>query len=496
MVPLAKKVDPRLDRSIFVFNKFSDQLKGFTSTRELNRYLSSVSFPDAQYFFTSSPSKSDRDANRSKDKFKLKIETIHAEDMNILEQLQYDKRFQNTLGLPRFKRYLLELTWSKYQAGIPELLKRLRAFKKKSEDSLGHLSTQIDSLDSNRLRGNAARYVMQFLRNIEKLLSGTLEGNPSVNGQTTEEEKSQDETGDWKNFESTTISFSAVDWKVPHAASKLYGGQQFERLLAEFRVVCSKLTMAPLTADEIATAAGPQKVTTSSICAWAASDIVQKHIRRQLLPLVDHLFKRAIYVMKRLVGVAESMMESSSRARRRNGKQDPQDELEKYPFFTAAVRDSFDKFVDETAVSCKKKCIDEFLSTRLIYWELTNFSTEAKTLNLGPKTSREEAVKAVSKLANELFTRIKDRIVKNVMLKSYNFFLVPMQTDLWGEIQGNITCLTDSDLQELFEVSVTKARLSDAQKDMTLILEKFSDQEDLFLEYANNFSKGSNRFDL
>jgi hypothetical protein len=90
------------------------------------------------------------------------------------------------------KKHVLELTWKKYQDNIPELLKRLRTFKKKSETNLEHIQAQLKSLESNTLRGNAARYAMHFLQNIEKLLTGTLEGNPSINGQALDEEKAQD----------------------------------------------------------------------------------------------------------------------------------------------------------------------------------------------------------------------------------------------------------------------------------------------------------------
>jgi hypothetical protein len=45
------------------------------------------------------------------------------------------------------------------------------------------------------------------------------------------------ETGDWRNVEHTPIRFDPSEWKIPHANSKLYGGQQFERLLAEFKAV-------------------------------------------------------------------------------------------------------------------------------------------------------------------------------------------------------------------------------------------------------------------
>jgi hypothetical protein len=40
--------------------------------------------------------------------------------------------------------------------------------------------------------------------------------------------------------------------------------------------------------------------------------------------------------------------------------------------FTYHVKDLFYKFVDSTAKVCKEKCMDEFYSTRTIYWDLTS----------------------------------------------------------------------------------------------------------------------------
>jgi hypothetical protein len=76
LVGLVKKVDPRLDRSIFVFNKIADQIKGFTNTRELNRYLSSTAFPEAQYFFVTAASQTDRTKFRQKSAFKKRLEEL------------------------------------------------------------------------------------------------------------------------------------------------------------------------------------------------------------------------------------------------------------------------------------------------------------------------------------------------------------------------------------------------------------------------------------
>ncbi len=42
------------------------------------------------------------------------------------------------------------------------------------------------------------------------------------------------------------------------------------------------------------------------------------------------------------------------------------------------------------------------------------------------RSDAEETKKAVDALAKDLFTRLRERITKNVLLKFYNFLLVPM----------------------------------------------------------------------
>jgi len=237
--------------------------------------------------------------------------------------------------------------------------------------------------------------------------------------------------------------------------------------------------------DDIATATGPQKLNNAINSVWAASDIVQRQISRALNPLLDQLFKRAVYISKRLVEVVDTMMEAERKSRRK-GPSASSEELEQYPFFTHAVKDLFYKFVDRTAEVCKAKCRDEFLSTRIIYWERT--ALDGKDLKVDQNNA--DMKKVVTSLAEDLFVKIRDRIARNVALKTYNFFLVPMQTELWTEIQGSITCLSDSDLKELFEVDATVKKLEADENDMKLILGKFAKQESLLKQYASDFSNG------
>lgn len=63
------------------------------------------------------------------------------------------------------------------------------------------------------------------------------------------------------------------------------------------------------------------------------------------------------------------------------------------------------------------------------------------------------------------------------------------QTDLWGEVQSKITTLSDQMLEESFEVTVTKAKLKEDEKHLKDVLEKFRQQEELFRDAANVFSR-------
>jgi len=157
------------------------------------------------------------------------------------------------------------------------------------------------------------------------------------------------------------------------------------------------------------------------------------------------------------------------------------------------VKEIYFKFVDQTAAACKAKCVDEFYCTRLIYWDL-NLNQNGIDLNkytFANGTPDNTVHKAVMDLASKLFSDVRNRITKNVLLKCYNFFLIPMQTDLWGEVQSKITTMTDQMLEESFEVAVTKSKLKEDEKHLKDVLEKFKQQEAVFRDAVNAFSRPS-----
>lgn len=90
-----------------------------------------------------------------------------------------------------FLKYLTETTWKRYNDGIPDLLKQLRTIKKERTDNLENVQQQIRTLDKNKLRAMATNHVSDFLQLLVALLQGSLEGNPTINGQNSEEEKAR-----------------------------------------------------------------------------------------------------------------------------------------------------------------------------------------------------------------------------------------------------------------------------------------------------------------
>ncbi|KAM9977363.1 hypothetical protein ACTFIR_011225 [Dictyostelium discoideum] len=580
MLELAKKLDYKLDRSIFVFNKFHSLLTGdqpFTNGRDANRFLGSPSI-GAPTFFTTLPSTAQRSQCNSKDQLSQLCEQLQQTDLNILEQLQFDKKYERNVGLSAFRHWISEFTWRKYLDSVPEVLKRLNSFRTTSEDQLYQIRQQLERTNAVTLRQIANSYVsIEFIQCIEKLVTRTLEGNPSLNGQTLEEEKSQDETGDWYDHNGKPILLLNDEKLVTFYDNKLYGGQQFERLLTEFKCITEVIQLEELSISEVACAIGSNRPSNASVIAWAASDLAQKKIKEALLPLVDQLFKRATYILRRLVDIVDRMIENKKKSSfRRHGNstslfQDnsspssqsqsqsssisqsaslssenmiygiqsingsdsvsrPSHEntivnVEDHPYFIYSVKEMYFKYVDQIAADCKNKCMDEFYTTRLIYWDLQSnkdlkkFCTDSPCVSLNNSLNNnnksttpgnnnnnnnnnnnsnnnnsnhilnpKETHTMVTELASKLFQDIRNRMSKNIMLKCYNYFLIPMQMDLKLNIQDNITKLSDAMLEEIFEIQTTKERLREDEQHLAQICNQFIQQEENYKKYSQSFS--------
>jgi hypothetical protein len=501
LLELIKSIDPKLDRSVFAFTSLANHIKTFGETKDANQFFQSTlqAHNEKAFFLTLSDSETDPV------KYKERVAELTSADVDALEQLRFDRRFQNFLGALALRKHILDATWKLYQDNIPSVQNRLRALKANSEQTLEQLQTRIAGLDIFKLRSSASNFVMNFLSSTEKLIVGTLDGNPAQNGQTLIEEKA--ELGEWFDAKGQVVSLPDAD--LPYADTRIYGGQQFERLLAEFKAVAGGLSMEELPIDDVATAGGPSKLNNVTSVAWAASDLARRGVHRSFLPLLDQLIKRATAIMVRLTDIAVKMMiqaykknksrqaaagpgggaRSVGTLRGQNAAQSQEFDIspEEFPYYTHHVKDLFAEFVGHVADECREKCMDEFYCTKLIYWEVQQLQQQASS---GGSGKQQPALTSdnVQGLAQEIFDATKLRITRNILLKCHNYFLVPMQSPLWGEIHGKVSSLSNQTLEELFEVPLTTQRLQDEQRTLQHVLDRFVQQEANFQTASHAFS--------
>lgn len=139
------------------------------------------------------------------------------------------------------------------------------------------------------------------------------------------------------------------------------------------------------------------------------------------------------------------------------------DDPARHASFRHLVRDSFDAFVEAQALVLVQKCMDEFYSTRTVHYA---HGDEAQAL-VGDNvdTGNADAVKdAVVTMSKHVFGKLRERIVKNAVLKVYSFLVVPCQSALWSWVQAAVSSLSDAELQKRFDVVASTQQLQMAEK--------------------------------
>eukprot|EP01091_Cochliopodium_minus_P015076 TRINITY_DN5270_c0_g1_i1.p1 TRINITY_DN5270_c0_g1~~TRINITY_DN5270_c0_g1_i1.p1 ORF type:complete len:693 (-),score=219.54 TRINITY_DN5270_c0_g1_i1:93-2171(-) len=482
VIKLVKEADSDLTRTTIVFNGLYKQIRQFNSTQEINRYFSSTSGYETKVFHTSyiRPQLA-RECNGT-DPYRKKIWQTQKRDLEILEQLQFDRTYENSIGLHPLRKFIIKTSWKRFQDDIPVILDNLRDQMQHAKSSSDDLENKLKSISSSNLRSLANTFVLEFLQIIDSLISGNSEGNPTVNGQSLLEEEYGNGYGKWKNSEEKEVDINPT--KVSYFDCRLYGGQQFKRLLSVFKEVVVNTEMREISIDEVATAAGVNKINNLPNYTWAACELASQETKQTLTPLLKQLNKRSVYVAKRLPLIAKRILEGRKKSKWNTQPQLIREEIEQYPYFIYYIIELFEMFVEKQAQECTQKCLDEFLDTRTIYWNVSENENQKQQL---PSENTEDKSPVIS-LSRNVFTKLRDTISNNSQLKWFNFFLVPLQTTLWSQIQESVNVLSEEDLQQKFEVNATKKRL---EKRISFLKEEISRleiQEKQLLESSTFFS--------
>jgi len=485
IIDYMKQVDNDLHRTLFVFTHFYAFLRTIENPDEVNKFFAFAD-PAIRCFYVSLLPKEGRKGVKTEEGFKKSLWGGYKRDIDLLELLQYDsERFGPSIGFHKLRRFLWDQTLNQYKASIPDILRSLRVKKTIAQTNLEKINKKLAELDHLKFRTMASSYSVKYLLLIENLIMGTAEGNPAINGQTLQEEHFSCGEGEWLDHQFNVIKVLPTEWGLIYWDLKLYGGQQFERLLSEFKLVSEHAQTSAVTVDDVASASGTQFGNSTH----AAANIAQKKTEEVFIPLVEQVVRRAIYAMKRLPNVADYILEKERKKQSAKtnstavpiaGKSDRIDfpeieDIAQYPYFTYHVKDLYYKFVDAVGEHCLKKCMEEFYSSAVLYWDFTEMEREAHNLKLA--NLDQPPHKTISQLSQEYFKELQQRILYNVVLKLYNFFLVPLQSEVCNSILSKIGGLSDQDLERLFEIASNKGKLIEYKNNLEKVIKQCSTQE-------------------
>jgi len=473
-----KKVDPQFTRTIVVYTSLSQQIERIQSSREVNQFLS-VTVPDVPTFFVTQPNSEQRaiisDNNAALDE---KIRQAAKRDKDNLERLRYNKQFQGRIGVPAVVAYIANFILAAHQAQTPKIDLTLRSKASATNQAIEDMNKRSEAVKrSNYFRILASDYSMLYLKTLHGLLHGTIDGTPAVNGQSLEQEKTMcGIDSEWVDGTGCPVASTGEPFETPMQDNRIYGGQQFERLLSEFRLVAEHIPVPEISVDDITTGggAGIPSLRNAPNSVWAASDLARQKTQEIFEPLVQQLGRRASYVLKRLSEIAESIIDEQ---RRGNGSDDSSDSLEDYTYFVHFVRDKFTTFIDATVESTVALCLDEFYSTRTVCWDVAE-SHIADDVEDGN----------VKALATAIFDNIRKRIIRNVLLKFYQNLIVPLDTELWESLQREVSNLTDDNLKQLFGADSVVQAIEDRKGDLTKQRDETLNKDKSFIDLASKFA--------
>jgi len=476
-----RKVDPQFTRTIVVYTSLSQQIERIQSTREVNQFLS-VTVPDVPTFFVTQPNAEQR-AVISDDAAALdeKLRQAAKRDKMNLERLRYNKQFQSRIGVPAVVCHISEFIFKTHHTQSPKVDLALRAKLDATKHALHRINERSEAVKrSNYFRVLASDYSMLYLKTLRGLVHGTIDGTPAVNGQSLEQEKTMcGVDGEWVDGNGYPIS-SGIGVEVPMQDNRLYGGQQFERLLSEFRVVANNIPIPELSVDDITSGSGGiPSLRNAPTSAWAASDLARQKTQEIFEPLVQQLGRRASYVLKRLSEITESIIEEQRRGTDGDDENNCEN-FEDYTYFVHFVRDKFTTFIDSAVEHTVALCLEEFYSTRTVCWDLSE-SHAAEGVEEGN----------VKALATVVFDNLRKRIVGNVVLKFYQNLIVPLDNDLWENLQREVSDLADDTLKQLFGADSVIEAINAKKTDFAKQFEEISKKDETFIALACEFAHPS-----
>ncbi|RLN30736.1 dynamin-like protein ARC5 [Panicum miliaceum] len=362
------QVDPDLARTVLVSTKLDTKIPQFARPSDVEVFLHpptcvlDVSLLGDSPFFTSVPSGRVGSCHeavfRSNEEFKKAISSRESEDITSIEEKlgrSLTTEEKERIGVGNLKLFLEELLRKRYIESVPLIIPLLEKEHRNTTRKLCEISQEISDLDEARLKEKAQLFHDSFLTKLSLLLKGMVVAPPDKFGETLINERING--GTFIGSE----NFQLPNKMMPNAGMRLYGGAQYHRAMAEFRLVVGSIKCPPITREEIVNACGVEDIHDGTNYSRTACVIAVAKARDTFEPFLHQLGFRLLYILKRLIPISVYLLEKDG------------ERFSGHEVLVRRVQAAFRRFVESTEQSCRERCMEDLESTtRYVTWSLHN----------------------------------------------------------------------------------------------------------------------------
>ncbi|XP_020253126.1 dynamin-like protein ARC5 isoform X3 [Asparagus officinalis] len=536
---IVMQIDPELSRTVLVSTKLDTKIPQFARSSDVEvflrppaRILDGCLLGDSP-FFTSIPSGrvgSERDSvYSSNEEFKKAISLRELEDIACLEEKLgrlLSKEERSRIGVSSLRLFLEELLQKKYMESVPLIIPLLDKEYRSTTRKLRDINQEICNLDEMKLKEKGRAFHDSFLAKLSLLLKGTVVAPPDKFGETL-----QDERTNGGMFIGADGQFSQK--MMPNAGMRLYGGAQYHRAMAEFRLVVGGVKCPPITREEIVNACGVEDIHDGTNYSRTACVIAVAKARDTFEPFLHQLGYRLLYILKRLLPISIYLLQKDG------------EHLSGHEVFLKRVEVAFNNFAETTERACRDKCMEDLVcTTRYVTWSLHNknraglrqfldsfasmdhssfggnsscsaptqqnsslgpvnndtkldnkktdtnscsHTTETRLVDLLDSTlwnrrlapSSERIVYA---LVHQIFHGIKEQFLVSTELKFNCFLLMPVVDKLPALLREDLESAFEDDLDSIFDITQLRSSLGQHKRDLEIELKRIDRLKEKFRE--------------
>jgi len=490
---LVMQVDPNLERTVIVSTKFDTRIPQFARGADVTTYLNPSKrllegrMLGGNPFFTSVPSGrvgNTRDAIfRSNDQFRNSV--LEQEEKDVAEvERRMSRKLEPTerrrLGVSQLRRFLEHLLQRRYLENVPTIVPVLEKEYRNASERLVTVASELGNLQPDKLKEKGRKFREAFLEKLAQLMRGTVQAPPDRFGETLADEHIRGGAFVAPDGKPLTVTDN-----LPNSHMRLFGGAQYHRAMAEFRMAIGEMTCPDISREEIVNACGVEDVHDGVNYTRTACVIAVTKAKEAFEPFLHQLGYRMAHVMRRMYPVAMHLMQKDSNF------------LTGHDLFLKRLGAAFHAFIDEIETDARNKCLEDLVSvTRYVSWSLHTKSRAGLKSMLGrvvgtdgkevaPSANAEKTAmtmmdvlentlwsrrlgpmseEVVAALVCQIFEGIRDHIVTTSELKFNCFFLMPVLDNFPARLREELESAYDEDLDSVFDVASVRAALESKQR--------------------------------